>query len=192
MKQHEPGIAAVSVMLVAALAGGCATNSLWEQQTFHPADRPDLKLALDPKSRDVLIEYKEQRAETKQYASRAYLLFSSTNSIANRGRPVFIDPKDYGELKPIPLLDSQSTNAPAAAGYTAVATPAQQGFDLWLDGALVGRYYLPIYSAKPRPTLWRVAATPFAALEDTTVIIVVCAAVVVVVVGVVYLESESH
>jgi hypothetical protein len=185
---------AVTALLVAAImASGCATSKLWEEQSYHPADHPNLNLALDPKSREVLVEYQEQREEAKKYQPRAYWLFASTNSIAARGKPVFVNPKDYAGLTPIPLLnEATATNAPALAGYVAVATPAQQGFDLWLDGAPLGRYYLPIYFAKPRATVWRVAVTPFAALGDTTVVIVVCAAVVAVVVGVIYLESEAH
>jgi hypothetical protein len=194
MKPSEPRAQVLTAMLlVSMLTSGCATKALWEPQTYHPAERPELKLAVHEESRDLLAEYKEQREERKKYQSRAYWLFSSTNSIAQRGKPIFVSPKDYARLVPIPILEQvPATNAPPIAGYVAVPTAAQQGFDLYLDGCLLGRYYLPIYQAQPEPNAWRVAATPFAALGDTAVVVVVCVAVVAVVVGVIYLESGAH
>jgi hypothetical protein len=185
---------AVTLAFVVAMAGaGCATNTLWEEQRYHPAAQLDLRLAQGPDHRDVLVQYNEQREEEKKTRRRAYWLFAFTNSIANEGRPIFVNPKNSAALTPVPLLlEATATNAPAAAGYVAVATPAQQGFDLWLEGVWLGRYDLPIYYAKPRASIWRVAATPFAALGDATVVVVVCAAVVAVVVGVLYAESESQ
>jgi hypothetical protein len=186
--------AVVTAMLIVALmTSGCATSTLWEEQSCHPADNPNLNLALDPKSRDVLVQYEEQRGEATKCQHRAYWLFASTNSIAIWGKSVFVNPKDYAGLIPIPLLDeAPGTNAPAMSGFVAVATPAQQGFDLWLNGAPLGRFDLPVYFAKPRATVWRVAATPFAALGDTTIIIVVCATVVVVIVGILYVAADNH
>ena len=180
------------MLVVAMTTAGCATSTLWEEQSYHPVDSPNLNLALDPTSRDVLVEYTEQRAEVKKFQRRAYWLFSSTNSIANQGKPVFVNPKHYAGLIPIPLLDeAPATNTPAVAGYVAVATPAQQGFDLWGNGTLLNRYYLPIYFTKPPATVWRIAATPFAAAGDVTVVVVVSAAVVAAVVGVIYLQTRG-
>src|SRR5258708_16335760 len=184
-----------AILIAAMMTSGCATCKLWDEQSCHPADHPNLNLALDMKNREVLVQYVEQRAEANKYQRRAYWLFASTNSIARSGKPVFVNPKDYTALIAIPLLDEPpGTNAPAMSGYVAVATPAQQGFDLWLDGVPLGRYDLPVYFAKPRATVWRVAATPFAALGDTTIIIVVCATVVGVIVGGLYiaLDNQPH
>ena len=185
--------AITAVLIVSLLANGCATKALWhENETYHPTDSPDLKLASGVNRRDVFVEYKEQRGEAPKFQWRAYWLFGSTNSIAKRGRPVFVDPKEYARLAPIPLLgENTGTNASALAGFAAVATPAEQGFDLWQDGKYLGRYYLPIYAARARPTFLRVAATPFAALNDTVVVIVLGAAVIAIVVGVLYLDSKS-
>jgi hypothetical protein len=190
----RPMTGVVTAVLVATLAvTGCATSKLWDEQSYHPADHPNPNLAFDPKSADLLVQYTEQCAETKSFRRRAYWLFASTNSIANHGRPVFVKARAYAGLIPVPLLEEPpATNAPTVAGYLAVATPAQQGFDLWRDGAPLGRYYLAIYFATPRPTVWRVVATPFAALGDVVVVVVVSAAVVAVVVGLLYLDSQTH
>lgn len=99
---------------------------------------------------------------------------------------------EYG-LIPVPVSDEMpGTNPPAASGDVAVATPAQQGFDLWRDGDRLGRFYLPIYFASPKPTPWRIMATPFAALGDTVVIVAVSAAVVAVVAALLYANSERN
>jgi hypothetical protein len=182
-----------TLLILALLGSGCATSSLWEPQTYHPSDQPELKLAVHEKTRDLLVQYQEQRAEVNKFQPRAYWLLASTNSLAQRGKPVFVNPKNCTSLVPVPLLtETPSTNAPPVAGYIAVPTPAEQGFDLYLDGCLVGRYYLPIYTASPKATPWRVAATPFAALGDTTIVVVVCAAVVGAAAGIIYAESQGH
>jgi hypothetical protein len=184
---------AAALVVGALLTNGCATSTLWEPQSCHPAEQPALKLSVHEQTRDLLVEYKEQGAEQKRFQPRAYWLFSSTNSIALQGKPVFVNPKALSGLVPVPLLDeAPGTNALPRAGYVAVPTAAQQGFDLYLDGCPLGRFYLPIYLAEPKATPWRVVATPFAALGDTAIVVVVCAAVVAVVVGVIYLESQNH
>ncbi len=184
----------VTTTLILALASaGCATDALWEVQDYHPTDHPDLQLAQDARHNDVLVQYNEQQSKVKKVRRRAYWLFASTNSIAIRGQPVFVDPGNYPGLVAIPLLEEPpDTHPPTPAGFVAVATPAQQGFDLWLRGVWLGRFDLPIYYAKPRATPWRVVATPFAALGDATLVVVVCAAVIAVVVGVLVLDAKTE
>ena len=190
---HLGQVVLTTLLIVALLGSGCATSTLWEPQTFHPSDRPELKLAVHEESRDLLVQYKEQREEAKKLQPRAYWLLASTNGIAQRGKPVFVNPKNYTRLVSVPLLtEAPATNALPVAGYVALPTPAEQGFDLYLDGCLVGRYYLPIYCASPKATPWRVAATPFAALGDTTVVVAVCVAVAAVAAGAIYAGSQAH
>jgi hypothetical protein len=99
--------------------------------------------------------------------------------------------KDYSELMPIPIYDAAPDTNALSSGFVAVATPWQQGFDLWQDGKPQGRFYLPIYFESPRVSVWRVVATPFAVLGDTVVAVVVAAAAVGVVVGLAYLQTSG-
>jgi len=194
MNRRQQMTEVITAMLaVAMITGGCATSTLWEEKSYRPYDNPHLSLALAPERQDVLVQYDERYSESKKLRHRAYWLFASTNAMANHVKPVFVKPAVGAGLMPIPLLaEAQGTNAPPFGGYVAVATPAEQGFDLWRDGVPLGRFYLPIYFTAPRATVWRVMTTPFAALGDMVVVVVVCAAVVAVVVGVIYLESETH
>lgn len=187
-------VRAVTAALIAALCTcGCATNTLWAKKAYHPTEHPHLNLAFAPQMQDILVEYDEQCDESSHYQRRAYWLFASTNAVEDMGKPIFVKPGAFTGLMPVPLLDEMpATNLPPVAGYVALPSPAQQGFDLWRDGDPLGRFYLPIYFASPKPTPWRILATPFTALGDTVVAVAVSAAVVAAVVGLLYLESQNN
>lgn len=181
-----------AILVAAVLTSGCASTALWEKKQFHPADQPDLRLALNPQSRDVLVQYEEQCEDSSKLRHRAYWLFEHATNRGSEGQPVFVRAKDYSGLIPIALLDEeQASNAAAMKGYVAVATPWQQGFDLWQDGTAVGRFYLPVYFAPPPTTVWRVVATPFAALGDTAVALTAAALVLALIGGLAYLEAGA-
>ena len=176
---------AVALLIVALVTCGCATKTLWEDRTCHPADEPQLQLASSPEKQDVLVQYREQYSESKQFCKRAYWLFASTNQIAGHSKPVFVRPKACVSLVPLPLLSENATNVSLSCDWFAVAAPAQQGFLLWRNGISLGRFNLPVYRVSPRCTFWRIVATPFAALADTTAILAGCAVVAAVVYGIV-------
>jgi hypothetical protein len=184
----------VTGMLVLALfSAGCASGSLWEEQAWRPSDAPDLALAVNSSTQDLLVQYNERIEDTKHSRRRAYWLFASTNIDGSVGTPVFVKPELRAGLTPIPVLEEPpATNVPPVRGYLAVTTPAEQGFDLYWDGGFLGRYYLPTYLESPRPTVWRVVATPFAALGDVSVVVLILAATAGATVGIMYLESKAH
>jgi hypothetical protein len=184
---------AVAAMLAVALvASGCATETLWGDKTYHPADHPELQLSSATERHDILVQYNEQHADSKKIRRRAYWLFASTNALANHSYPEFVKPKTAAGLPPIPVFEEMpGTNTLRQEPFAAVATPAEQGFDLWLQGECIGRFYLPVYVNPPRRTVWRILSTPFAALGDATAVILITAAAVALVAGLIYLASQS-
>jgi hypothetical protein len=179
------------LLIVALVDSGCATRALWEDRACHPADKPHLQLASCPGKQDVLVQYREQYSESKHFQNRAYWLFASTNQIAGRSKPVFVRPRFYAGLIPIPILSEMPTYHATSSNLVAVSASAEQGFDLWRSGESLGRFNLPVYLVSPRRTFWRLVATPFAALGDTTVILAGCAAVAAVVGGILYFGLNS-
>jgi hypothetical protein len=193
MNRFRQIVSAVLVLVVpTVLATGCATRELWAEKAYHPARHPRLSLGFDSLRQDLLVEYDEQCGDSSKVQRRAYWLFEYSNTQTLRPKPTFVRAKNFPGLTPVPVLDAPpATNAPVVAGYLAVATPSQQGFELRRDGEVVEQYYLAAYLAKPESTFWRVVATPFAALGDALVIVAAAAVVVGFIAGIAYLESES-
>ena len=157
------------MLCVAALAGGCATPAVWEVKTCHPANNPNLSLAFDPKSNDLLVKYDEQRASSKSVQTRFYWLLANNNQPKNQP-PHFIDEVNLPDLISVPVIEWVVTNSVPETGYSAKMLLDQRSFCLYRDGVIQDRFFLPNYpSPIQMKTVSRVMLTPPAVIADTAI-----------------------
>jgi hypothetical protein len=156
------------MLCVTALAGGCATQAVWEVKTYHPADNPNLNLAFDPKSNDILVKYDEQRASSKSVQTRFYWLFA--NNQPQNLHPSFVTEANWPALISVPVIDSVTTNCVPATGYGAKLLADESSFYLYHDGVSLGRFFLPDYPCQGQTMASRVMLTPPAIIADTLIV----------------------
>lgn len=158
------------MLCVTALVGGCATPAVWEVKTCHPAICPNLSLAFDPKSNDVLVKYNEQRASSRSVQTRFYWLFANANNRPGNQPPHFVDEAKSPDLITVPVIDYVMTNTVPETGYVAKMLADERSFDLYSDGVDLGRYFLPDYpSPAQMKTVSRIMLTPPAVIADALI-----------------------
>ena len=171
MKISRQFLRAILWLAFSLLAGGCstATNALWQRQTYHPAEHPLIKLALDERRHDILVRYDEQMNKDTVVKERAYWLFASANS----GTPVFVADSDLASLNhlvDVPVFQSKKDlQHPSVPGFAAFAKPNGRDFELWQDGKATEVYELPSYSNHARANPLRILLTPGAVTTDALI-----------------------
>jgi hypothetical protein len=158
------------MLCVTALAGGCATPAVWEVKTCHPANNPNLSLALDPKSNDVLVRYDEQRASSKSVQTRFYWLLANANNPPKNQPPHFVSEVNSPDLISVPVIEWVVTNSVPETGYCAKMLMDQRSFSLYHNGVGQGVFFLPNYpSPVQMKTVSRIMLTPPAVIADTAI-----------------------
>jgi hypothetical protein len=168
----------VGLMMVSSgCRGGLTTSLVWRINVYHPAPVPRVSLAVTPNKDDVLVEYDECFAKSRDVRVRAYWLFKyaavDTNAM-ERPKPAFVPLDTFTNFCSIPVVCS--TNAISPLGYSVQSKMDSAAFTLWRNGALVGEYHLPVYSNAPPVTWGRVALTPLSVTTDAAIIaaILIC------------------
>jgi hypothetical protein len=169
-------VAGLLLAIMMALSSGCrtglTTSLVWRIKSYHPAEMPNVCLASSEAKNDLLVQYDECFADSKEVRPRAYWLLEYADSIKNPDdppKPQFVNTADCGTLLPVPMV--VSGHNVSTSGFCVVRGPDQSKFALWRDGISMGTYSLPVYSNAPPVTVKRVALTPVTVAADGCIIV---------------------
>jgi len=163
------------------LSAGCTTvqdysltYKLWNNSELRrfaePAPDPHLALFRNPQSEEVLVQYDEIREQEGTVRRRAYFLQRNAESISQRQKPRFVDPRLASAMDSVPVCAALSeTNNPAIKAlplFAMFTASGSQEFLLLRHGVSEGPYALPTY-LESNANFVRVAFTPLAVAGDT-------------------------
>jgi hypothetical protein len=182
MKPRIGNIMAVWTLASAMLLnGGCTTglttSLVWRIKEYHPAEVPRLTLATCDQKNDVLVQYDECFANSRQPRQRAYWLWEYAGmdtSSQRRPKPAFAEIATLTNLCAVPMVETNEVKP--RQGFYAVPAADQRSFELWRDGAALGEYRLPVYFSAPPVTWGRVLLTPVTATTDAAIVTAVIGA----------------
>jgi hypothetical protein len=167
-----------------ALATGCVTSKVWEDNQFarfhEPAAQPNLALYYSSNRQDVLVCYSECRDDGKACQRAFWLELNDTHRNQQR-KPRFVTMPAVTKLTPIPIYPSGATNAPLTPsdlGLYAIAGANSRSFMIY-DGprSATGTGGSKALWEEDLPT-WRdasgrikqVALTPLAVVADVSIV----------------------
>ena len=112
------------LLLLPMLASGCVTHKLWSEKTMDewngPATNPNLRLYHDARQDDFLVVYDEYTGRHCTTNTRAFFLYQNLKPLDERSRPHFVSTNLAGQLPPVPVFTSMTTNV--AEPFFAVTT----------------------------------------------------------------------
>src|SRR5690242_1656594 len=92
---------------LAIFTSGCATEKLWNEQSFKEPSAKNLRLAFDAQRKDVLVCYEELSERAANPKPRAYYLFQNEKHTREGRKPSFVSPALAEKLTPIPIVASE-------------------------------------------------------------------------------------
>ena len=136
------------------------TSHVWKFKNFRePAFNPKTEVFEDAGHKDFLIVYNEVHEGSEVSKRRAFFLGSNVLRLANREKPLFVNPQLTNNLPSIPV-NAETNRLPfAIVGKNLV---------IHTDIGIIGPYDLPTYESKSGPTT-RALLTPFALIGDAAV-----------------------
>jgi hypothetical protein len=162
-------------LLLPLLAGGCATNALWNKNRgqLDACNRPtaDSKLQLFDASRqkDFLVVYDEYSERDDATRTRAYYLNQNEKRVEQGRKPRFVSAQLSRDLPPVPVMQTSSladTNSPPPI-YAVISTN-QQSFTIYWDEQRTN-HDLPVYD-DGWGRIDRIALTPVVVVADLTIV----------------------
>lgn len=166
----------LALVLLAALASGCATPALWKStacREWKPMTPDHVVLITNTnRQRAVAVFFRQIATVGTTSTSRnvGWLLGQSPGELALTPRAIGQLTNSYSELRSIPLFlaDAVPTNASSqSSGYAVWNSPDQQ-LAVYLDGYPCGPYLLPTTQIEKR-TAMRVLGMPFAVAADAVI-----------------------
>jgi hypothetical protein len=165
----------IIALLTPLLAGGCATNALWNKNAGQldacnrPAANSRLQLFDASQQRDFLVVYDEYSERHDSIRTRAYFLNQNEQRVEQGREPVFVSAQLSRELPPIPIGQTfpvAGTNSSPAV-YALISTN-QQSFTIYSNNQGTS-HDLPVYN-DGWGRIDRIALTPVAGVADLTLI----------------------
>ena len=163
----------IVALLLSFLAGGCATDALWNKADLdawnEPVQNADVHLYGAGGQTDFLVVYDEYSERNDSIRPRAYFLNENKKRVVRGQKPHFVSTRLARQLPPVPVFQTQpetGTNFPHI--LYAVLSTNRQSFALCSGGGK-NAYDLPTYN-DGRGKIYRIALTPIAVVADITII----------------------
>src|SRR5437899_6841511 len=162
-------LAACSVLL-----SGCATNELWQEETFakshYPASPSDVQLYYSIERKDVLVQYLDHRQDARSATPRAYWLYESLEKVHPGDHPRFVSISAAEGLEAITVYHrAPGTNDATVPDLYAVVGEEGDRFTLYSAKQELDTYDLPSWR-EPSARVTQVVLTPFAVVFDVAVL----------------------
>jgi hypothetical protein len=160
-------------LLLPLLAGGCATNALWNKTELdawnEPTDSTKLQLFDDNRQKDFLVVYDEYSERHDSTRTRAYFLNQNETRVEQGQKPRFVSAKLSRELPPVPVLQTLPLSATNFSPvFYAVVSTNKQSFTIY-SGGQGTNHDLPVYNDGWGRTD-RIALTPVTVVADLTIV----------------------
>jgi hypothetical protein len=173
MKTRVKYVALFSPLLL-ALAGGCVTKALWDNEALEackePADKLNLRLFEGAPQTNLLVLYDEYSERNDAVHTRAYWLKENQTQVDQHVRPHFAPSSSKDHLASVPVFyDPLPDGMKLPPGLCAVVATNQQSFTLYVDNQAVGSHSLPIYNDGKGRTE-KIALTPLAVTADASIV----------------------
>ncbi len=163
----------ILLLLLPFLAGGCATNALWNKTQLdewnEPADNANLRLFDARCNNDFLAVYEEYSERHDSIQTRAYFLNQNQKGVAQGQKPHFVNACLSHKLPPVQIfqtLPESITNC--SQTICAVISTNRQFFTIY-SGNEKTNYSLAVYN-DGRGQIYRMALTPVAVTADLTIV----------------------
>jgi hypothetical protein len=155
------------------LAGGCATNALWNKTQLdewnEPASNANLRLFNASRNNDFLAVYDEYSERHDSIHTRAYFLNQNQKSVAQGQKPHFVSARLSCKLPPVPIFQTlPESNTNFSQTIYAVISTNKQSFAIY-SGKEKTDYSLAVYN-DGRGQIYRIALTPVAVTADFTIV----------------------
>jgi hypothetical protein len=161
------------LLLLTLLAGGCATNALWNKTQLdawnEPASNVNLRLFDASRENDFLAVYDEYSERHDSIHRRSYLLNQNQKRVESGRQPHFVSARRASELPPVPIFQTPpetGTTLPPAL-YAVISTNGQS-FTIYSNKEKTD-YSLAVYN-DGRARTDRIALTPVAVTADLTIV----------------------
>jgi hypothetical protein len=160
--------------LLLALAGGCVTKALWENDRLEackePAHNLNLRLFEGQPQTNVLVIYEESSERNDAVHTRAYWQNENQALLDQRLRPRFTRISAGRDLPEVPVYyDPIPAGMEWPAGLCAIVATNRQSFTLYLDKRAIGSHDLPVYN-DGKGRIEKIVLTPLAVTGDLTVV----------------------
>jgi hypothetical protein len=160
--------------LLLALAGGCVTKALWDNEALEacrvPADKLNLRLFEGAPQTNLLVLYDEYSERNDAVHTRAYWLKDNQTQVDQHVRPHFAPFNSKDHLPSVPVFyDPIPAGMDLPHGLCAVVATNKQSFTLYVDNQAVGSHSLPVYN-DGKGRIEKIALTPVAVTADLTVV----------------------
>jgi hypothetical protein len=160
--------------LLLALAGGCATQALWDTGTFdackEPAGNLNLRLFEAQPQTNLLVIYDEFSERNDAVHTRAYWLNENQPLVDQRLRPHFTRTIAMRNLRAVPVFyDPIPAAMNLPPGLCAVVATNKESFTLYRASRAIGSHDLPVYN-DGKGQVERIALTPVAVTADITIV----------------------
>ena len=161
------------LLLLPLLAGGCATNALWNKTQLdawnEPASNANLRLFDASRKNDFLAVYDEYSERHDSIHRRAYFLNQNQKHVELGRKPHFVSARLARELPPVPIFQTLSdSNTNFSQIIYAVISTNRQSFTIY-SGNEKTDYSLAVYN-DGRGQIDRIALTPVAVTADLTIV----------------------
>jgi hypothetical protein len=163
----------ILLLLPPLLAGGCATNALWNKTQLdewnEPASNANLRLFDASRNNDFLAVYDEYSERHNSIHRRSYLLNQNQKRVELGRKPHFVSARLACKLPPVPIFQTPpgpGTTIPPAL-YAVISTN-KQSFAIF-SGKGKTDYSLAVYN-DGRGQIYRIALTPVAVTADLTIV----------------------
>jgi hypothetical protein len=161
-------------LLLIALANGCATKALWDNNNLEawnqPTLNPNIRIFASRTRSDMLVVYDEYAERSDATHIRAYWLNENEERIAQRRTPHFISTNSLFSLTPIPVIPVTTNHIDFPPPPYARIEFDQQSFTIFLsDHSQAGPYNLPCYN-DGKGKVEKFVLTPATVTADATIL----------------------
>jgi hypothetical protein len=160
--------------LLLALAGGCATKSLWQDGRFEackePANHLNLRVFESKPHDNFLVIYDEAAERSGTIHPRAYWLNENQARVDQHLRPRFSRANASRDLPAVAVLyDPIPAGMNLPPGLCAVVATNKLAFTLYRANRPIGSHNLPVYN-DVRGLMEEIALTPVTVTVDLTIV----------------------
>jgi len=156
-----------------ALANGCATKALWQNDNLEawnePATNPNLHLFATQPRGDMLVVYNEYSERSDTTRTRAYWLNKNQKLVDARRAPHFVNPNSAFGLTALPIFTPAANQIDVPPPPYAILATNGQSFTLYSDNGQPASHDLPIYNDR-KGKVEKVALTPLTTTADATIV----------------------
>ena len=161
------------MLVIAWLAGGCCTYSVWNDDDFDcsnlPAQDPGLRLYQAKLRHDYLAVYREYSERNRSIRTRAYWVNENRDRVNHSQAPQFVNAKAARHLPAIPVYDTPPAGTIAPPPLFAICSTNRQSFALYDAEGVATGYRFPFYD-DGWGTVEKTALTPLAVMADAAIV----------------------